>query len=198
MDHPVVHALNQLFLRHDALEDPVVAYVNVSAPVFAAVLVVLFVAARGSARHAARRVAVAAAASAGVALLVANVLAGIVDRARPFAADPRSVHLFSHHAADPGFPSDHATGAFAIAVAIFLRHRRLGSLLLVAAALLSVGRVAMGVHWPTDVIAGAALGAATAIALDRGAVRRALDRVADVAGRVLDHALGRVLGSTRA
>ncbi|MGN6816789.1 MAG: phosphatase PAP2 family protein [Solirubrobacterales bacterium] len=78
-------------------------------------------------------------------------------RARPFVADPHGVHLFAGHAADPGFPSDHATAAFAIAVAIFLRKRAWGIFALVAATVLSVGRVALGVHYPSDVLAGAAL-----------------------------------------
>src|SRR5436309_3206853 len=81
---------------------------------------------------------VAAVLSAGLALLAGKAISELVDRARPFVADPHGVHLFSGHAADAGFPSDHATAAFAIAVAILLRKRGWGIAALVAAAVLSV------------------------------------------------------------
>ena len=77
--------------------------------------------------------------SAGLALAIGKLISEVVDRARPFVADPGSVHLFSHHAADPGFPSDHATAAFAIAVGVVLRKRVWGVVALVAAAVLSIG-----------------------------------------------------------
>ena len=64
------------------------------------------------------------------------------------------MHLFAAHAADAGFPSDHATAAFAIAVALLLRSRTWGAIALVAATVLAVTRVAMGIHYPTDVLAG--------------------------------------------
>jgi len=108
-----------------------------------------------------RRAAVAAGLSAVVALVVARFLAAAIDRNRPFVDHPLA-HNFLAHASDPGFPSDHATAAFAIAVAILLRDRRWGAVALVFATVLAVGRVAMGVHYPSDVLAGAALGAAIA------------------------------------
>jgi undecaprenyl-diphosphatase len=113
-----------------------------------------------------------------------------VDRPRPFVSDPSGVHLFSHHAADAGFPSDHATASFAIAVALLLRSRRLGLPVLALAFVLSVGRVAVGVHYPSDVLAGAALGAATAIGLATPRLRRLTDRLADAFGAVLDAVAG--------
>jgi undecaprenyl-diphosphatase len=136
---------------------------------------------------------VAAGLSAGLGLAVAQVVARLVDRPRPFVADPGTVHLFAHHAADPGFPSDHATAAFAIGVALLLRDRVWGAIALVAAAVLAVGRVAMGVHYPTDVIGGAALGALAALALYAPPVRRLANRLADLAGRMLDGVLQGIL-----
>src|SRR4051812_16553540 len=142
--------------RHDGVEDPLLFYVNVSEVLFIATLAVVFLAARGAAHAAWRRASVAAVFSAGLGLAVGKVISELVDRARPFVADPHGVHLFSAHAADPGFPSDHATAAFAIATAILLRKRRAGLFALAAASLLSLGRVALGVPYPPDVLAGAA------------------------------------------
>src|SRR4051794_41586281 len=104
-----------------------------------------------------RRAVVAAGLSAALALAIGKVLSRLVDRPRPFVAHAGHVHLFARHAADAGFPSDHATAAFAIAAAVFAHERRAGSVLLGLATLLAVGRVAIGVHYPTDVAAGALL-----------------------------------------
>jgi undecaprenyl-diphosphatase len=134
---------------------------------------------------------VAAVLSAGLGLAAAKVVSELVDRARPFVADPNGVHLFTSHAADPGFPSDHATAAFAIAVAILLRKRGWGIAALVAASVLSLGRVALGVHYPSDVLCGAALGSAAALALWVMPLRKRIDSLSDWAGGHWDRAITR-------
>ena len=190
MDWSIVHALNGYLAGHDAVEDPAVAYVNATEVLFAAFLVVLFLVGRG--RWAiARPAGVAAAASTALALALGKIVSTMVDRPRPFVAHPGGVHLFAPHAADAGFPSDHATAAFAIAVAVLLRHRPLGIVATVLAMLLAVGRVAIGVHYPTDVLAGAALGAVSALVLWAPPMRRRLDWLAAAAGRGFDGALRR-------
>jgi undecaprenyl-diphosphatase len=195
VDHGLLHLLNGFFARHDGVEDPLLLYSNASELLFLGALVGLFMLATGGARRGARRIAVAAGVSAGVALLIGSLLSHVVDRARPFVTDPAGIHLFGHHAADPGFPSDHATASFAIAVAILLRNPRWGRVALALAALLSVARVALGVHYPTDVLAGAALGSATALALWWEPIRRRLHAVADAAGALWDGALTRLVGA---
>jgi undecaprenyl-diphosphatase len=198
MDASTVHALNVFLVHHDAIEDPLVAYVGAAEIIFLALLAGLFVLARGFQRQGARRGAVAAGVSAAVALAIGSVLSALVHRPRPFVADPSSVHLFARHAADAGFPSDHATASFAIAVAILLRSRRWGYLTLAMAIVLSVGRVAMGFHYPSDVIAGAALGSAVAIALYLPPVRRPLHALADRAGSIWDGAIAAASARVRA
>lgn len=193
MDASVLHALNGFLFHHDGVEDPLVTYVNLAELLFLAMLVLAFLFARGERRGQTRRAAVAAGLSAALGLAAAQVVSRLVDRPRPFVAHPHAVHLFSHHAADPGFPSDHATAAFAIAVALLLRDRRWGAVVLVAAVVLAVGRVGMGVHYPTDVIGGAALGALAALVLHAPPVRRLANRLADLAGRVLDGVLQGIL-----
>ena len=199
MDWSVLHALNDFMYRHDAVEDPLLFYVNASEALFVATLAIVFLAARGAAHAAWRRASLAAVLSAGLGLAVGKVISELVDRARPFVADPHGVHLFTAHAADPGFPSDHATAAFAIAVAILLRKRGWGIAALVAATILAVGRVALGVHYPSDVLAGAALGAAAALVLWAPPLRTRIDRLADAVGGRWDHLLerGAVLAGLR-
>ncbi len=190
-DLAITHDLNAWAMRHDGVEDGISAYAAVSEALFLLLLAVLFVAVWGRMRSLARRAAVAAGASAGIALLIGQLLSHVVDRPRPFVAHPGLVHLFAPHAADASFPSDHATAAFAIATAILLRNRMWGLLTLAAAIALAASRVVIGVHYPLDVLAGAALGAAVALVLFAPGPRRLTDRIADTTGAALDGALSR-------
>ena len=189
MDYRLAHALDGFSAHHDAFEDPLGVYVAASQYLFAAAIVVLLLF-PGARRELTRRAGVAAAASVGAALLIAHVLATAIDRPRPFVAHAATIHPFLVHAADPGFPSEHATAAFAIATAVALRLRLPGAIILALAALLAAGRVFLGLHYPSDVVAGAALGAAIAALTLLPPVRRRLDAVADAAGRRADSALG--------
>jgi undecaprenyl-diphosphatase len=190
VDWSVLHSLNDFLYRHDAVEDPWIFYIRISEALFVATLAIVFLAANGPRLRPWRRAVVAAVLSAGLALLIGKVISTVVDRPRPFVADPGSLHLFAPHSADPSFPSDHATAAFAIAVAILLRNRPWGVVALVAAALLSVGRVAAGLHYPSDVLGGAVLGSLAAGVLWIPALRSRVDWVADSAGRVWEGVLG--------
>jgi undecaprenyl-diphosphatase len=191
VDWQVLHALNDFLYRRDALEDPLLTFVNLSEALFLATLVVICLLARGERWQSWRRTAVAAGLSAALGLAAASVIAGLVGRSRPFVADPGGVHLFSHHAADASFPSDHATAAVAIAVAILLRKRAWGIAALAAALIVAVGRVALGLHYPSDVLAGILLGTASALVLWIPPVRSRVDALADLAGRIWDGAVDR-------
>ena len=183
MDAALLHAVNGFAYHHDGFEDAIALYESAAQALFLALVVLLVVAAGERAEL--RRAGVAAGLGAAVALGCAQVITRIVERPRPFVADPGGVHLFAHHAADAGFPSDHATAAFAIATAVALRDRRLGAAVIALAAIVCVGRVALGVHYPSDVLAGAALGTAVSLALHARAPAAFIDGLADLAGLVL-------------
>jgi undecaprenyl-diphosphatase len=192
MDTSLMNTLNDFMFKHDAVEDPLLTYERISQILFVGILVALFFFARRDRRVDARRAAVAAGAATVFALVVGQLISRIVDRPRPFVAHPGSVHLFAPHVADAGFPSDHATAAFAIAVAIMLRDRRWGGVVVGLAVLIAVGRVAMGVHYPSDVLAGALLGSLSALLFWWTPIRNLTDRVADWIGSVVDAALAKL------
>lgn len=192
MDTTIAIHANHLLQVHDGLEDSILRFEQLSKIFFVVVLVATFVLARGAAAQSLRRGVTGALASAALAVAVAAVIAAVVDRARPFVADPTAIHLFAPHPADSGFPSDHATAAFAIATAMLLRDRAVGLTLIAVAALVSVGRVAIGVHYPTDVLAGALLGALAAAVCFTPWIRALTDGVADRFGVIVDRLLAQV------
>lgn len=177
MDLALLHTLNGFAFDHHSVEVSLTVYEGVAPILFAAILALLVL--WPSSGGALRRAAVAAGLAAGVALACAQVIARVADRPRPFVADPAGVHVFAVHAADAGFPSDHATAAFAVAVALLLRDRRWGVGVLALATLLAVGRVALGLHYPTDELAGAVLGGGVSALLYVPALRRPIDGLAD-------------------
>jgi undecaprenyl-diphosphatase len=197
VDWSLLHTLNDFMAGHDGFEDTLLFYVEASELLFAATLAIVFLLAGGPRFRDWRRAAVAAVLSAGFALAIGKVISELAGRARPFVADPHGVHLFSTHAADPGFPSDHATAAFAVAVAVLLRKRGWGVPALLAAAIVSVGRVALGFHYPSDVLAGAALGAVAALALWPPVLRSRVDALADFLGSAVDRQFSRVVRRPR-
>jgi undecaprenyl-diphosphatase len=186
MDFTLYKLLNGFAFHHDGWEDVARFLESVAPLLFAALLAVLFLA-RGKWRSRnARHGVVAAALSAGLALTLAKVISDLVERPRPFVEHPHAAHLFIKHAADYGFPSDHASGAFAIAVALLLRHRRAGLLALVMATLIGVGRVMIGVHYPTDILGGALLGTLCALVFWHPRVRGPLSALADWLGALYE------------
>jgi undecaprenyl-diphosphatase len=190
MDLTLFEAVNRLAIHHDVFEDPM-RFLAVEAPVLFIVLLASLFAATGRLRSRnARHGVVAAGFSAGLALAVAQVLNHLWARPRPYVAHPADAHLFIAPTHDTSFPSDHATAAFAIAVAIALRSRRAGWVALAMATLVSVGRVAVGTHYPSDVLAGAAIGTLSALVFFHPRVRRPLHDLADRLGRVYDGFVG--------
>lgn len=92
------------------------------------------------------------------------VLKNLVQRMRPFEAVEGLLHLVP--ITDPNsFPSGHTTAAFAAGV-VWLRTlpvRWARVLALVSAVLMAVSRLYVGVHYPTDVLAGAVMGTVCAL-----------------------------------
>jgi membrane-associated phospholipid phosphatase len=80
-----------------------------------------------------------------------------IDRRRPppVYPEPKPLVGVPHSGA---FPSGHASVAFACATVIAWRVPRLGVPAFVLAAAIAWSRVYVGVHWPLDVLGGAALG----------------------------------------
>ena len=101
----------------------------------------------------------------GVGLLCNRVIGLFYFRPRPFISHLGVHPLVSVTPYMQSFPSGHATAAFAIATAVAAAHPRLGRWMFVCATLVALGRVLAGVHYPADILAGAVVGSASAIAV---------------------------------
>ncbi len=96
-----------------------------------------------------------------LALLFCNALikdlSYLYFRPRPFATE--SVKLLFYRPSVSSFPSIPIEVAFCFAAGAWYANRRVGKVLIVLGTLYALSRVYAGVHYPSDVIAGALIGA---------------------------------------
>ena len=113
-----------------------------------------------------RRAGVLARTAIAVALadLCALALKAAIGRERPYVASPEQQPLLTT-AFEHSLPSGHAATSFAGAVVLAGAVQRLAPALLALAAAIALSRVYVGVHYPSDVVAGAALGALVGLAV---------------------------------
>lgn len=136
------------------------------------VLVWLWFGTRDSAqRERNQRTVMLAMTSMGIASALMVLCNNFYFRTRPFDNLPASsIHLLFYKPTDSSFPSNLAAVLFAIAIPVFIKNRKYGSWLLALATLSSFGRVYMGVHYPLDIVGGAAV-AALAVIISLGILR---------------------------
>ena len=87
-----------------------------------------------------------------------NLIKNLVQRPRPFRTFPE-LQIIIPTPSEFSFPSGHTSSSFA-AAAVFYRHlpKKLGVPSVVLAGLIGFSRLYVGVHYPTDVLAGVIMG----------------------------------------
>lgn len=106
-----------------------------------------------------RKIGIACVISLLVGTLITNVaLKNIVARTRPYEVVP-GLQLLIEKQNDFSFPSGHSSASFAVAMVLFKMVPKVwGIPAVVLAALIAFSRLYVGVHYPTDVIAGILIG----------------------------------------
>ncbi len=162
VDWRIFHALNHQLAGQPTAQDAVREFNSYAIFVLVAVAALLWLLARpgGSPRL---KLATAAAGCSAVLAIIANVILGkIWYQDRPFVDHPQQTVLVARHPADNAFPSDHASVAFAIALAVVIIAWRPGIAFLLVALAIGVGRIFEGVHYPSDILASFLVGIGTA------------------------------------
>lgn len=104
--------------------------------------------------------------SCGVVALIALLLSLLLVNygIKPFIARPRPFNqipdltMLIPKPSDFSFPSGHASSSFAAATIFFFFHKKHGTYALLLASLIALSRVYLSVHFPSDILVGAALG----------------------------------------
>lgn len=105
----------------------------------------------------------AAALSMIISTIVALMIYFFWQRPRPYVTYAQ-INALAGYTSAISFPSAHTFLSFAIATTILLYgHKKLGLLMLAIAVLVGFSRVASGVHYPSDVVGGSAIGIASGI-----------------------------------
>lgn len=106
----------------------------------------------------AKLVVLRAALAAILAWPVLALIAGkIINRPRPFMLGGIQEIIF--HRPDYSFPSDHAAALFAVTFSFFFSgFRKIGYFMLILSTVICIFRVSNGLHFPTDILAGAVFG----------------------------------------
>lgn len=127
------------------------------------VLVGFWYADRADAGAARRREVLAGCLAAAVAVLVSRIVQNAIPSARPIWS-PAHASLFPpefHQAMDPSFhsfPSDHVAFLLPLAHAVYRLDAALGAIGAVWLVIVSLVRAYLGLHYPVDLVGGAALG----------------------------------------
>jgi len=89
--------------------------------------------------------------------ILALISGKLINRPRPFMLG--GVQELVFHRPDYSFPSDHAAALFAITFSFFFSgYKKIGYLMLVISLIICTFRVSNGLHFPSDIIAGAVYG----------------------------------------
>jgi len=102
--------------------------------------------------------------SLGISVVVAEAFKYTINRQRPYIKYPGQVYAYDASETGKSFPSGHTTIAFAVATSLSLQYKKW--YVVVPAYLWAAGvgysRLYLGEHYPSDVLAGAAIGTGSA------------------------------------
>ena len=89
--------------------------------------------------------------------IITEIIRFFYHRPRPFLAHDLD-QLIYKYVNTGSFPSGHAAFFFAMATAVYFYNKKWGIGFFIAAILMNISRVIAGVHYPSDILAGAIIG----------------------------------------
>ena len=112
-------------------------------------------------RERSQRVFMLALSCMGIANGFVKISNNFFFRPRPYVG--HEAHMLFYPPSDSSFPSNGAAVTFALATAVFISNRKLGTVLYFLCLVWAFARVTAGVHYPFDILGGWAFGVATVV-----------------------------------
>lgn len=112
-----------------------------------------------------RMVVEALVASVFVRFILVSFFYWLHFRARPFVNNDVNL-LVAYDSAKTALPSGHASFYFALSTIIYAYNKKAGILFYVGSFMIVLGRVFVGIHWPSDILAGGVLGVVMGLVLN--------------------------------
>ncbi len=100
------------------------------------------------------------------AWVISRILKTLIQAPRPFEMFENVRPLFLHGGMD-SFPSGHATFFGALAVSIFMSHKKVGYIFMLFAFMIGMARIISGIHFPVDILGGFIIGAITVLIIKK-------------------------------
>ncbi len=97
--------------------------------------------------------------------IITEIIRFFYERPRPFLT--LQIQPLIEHNLTSSFPSGHAAAFFALALAIFYFNRKWGWRCLIFSLLIGAARIFTGIHWPSDILAGAVIGLLSVFAVKK-------------------------------
>ena len=183
MDWRLEHAIYNLSLHHHWVGSLFHGVEQASIPVMVVLTGILWFFSRPGGDRKWKLACASGYLSAAIGYVAAFVIHHLYDRPRPYES-----HAIRHpwsSSTDASFPSDHTSLSFAIAFAVLAFDTVAGVVFLAVAGLIGAGRLFIGAHYPSDVLAGVLVGAVVAFVVVRW-LRRFVAWVVGYVERVTD------------
>ncbi len=162
LNYELLKAINDLAGKSSVVDAIMIFATNYAVPVFAIVLLMMWF----FGKEYMKKTVVYSALSGVLGILINVLISKIYFEPRPFVTHD-DLNVLVDHARDASFPSDHTTGAIALAFAIALRNKRIGIVMMVFALITGFSRMYVGNHYPSDVVVGIVIGLLVAYTVNK-------------------------------
>jgi undecaprenyl-diphosphatase len=166
MDWRIFHAIDEFSVDYKWVAHATYAFETFGIVVYGLAVVLLWLLTAPGSERRWKVAALCGGVTALISLAINQIIGNFIwHRPRPYESHPGVYHLTHSH--DPSFPSDHASAAFGIALGIYVIDKRVGRFFLAVATLIAVGRMVVGAHYLTDILASFVISAIVAALVAR-------------------------------